>query len=323
MSDNQRLSRPSEQARSQQDRSTQDRPGLAIAWFLASIGLISVIDTICKRFTAELSAVELVWGYFLGIFLTLCVYFTVRRQPIGALLRTKRPVLQGLRAGFLVGSIVALFIGLTYLPIAETAAIGFTAPLFMTALSVPVLRERVGAHRWIAVIAGLIGVMIIVRPGGGLWHWAATMPLIGAVFFAAFQLTTRMLANNEDNNTTLFYTGLAGLFWISLLAPFYWTTPTALHWLVFIGTGAMGAMAHLCFIKAFALAQASFLAPFNYSKLIWVAGLGYLVFGDVPSLNMWLGSGLIALAGAYVLYRETKARGAKNDSGGKMDGKAA
>jgi len=283
------------------------RPGFAIALMLVAIGLISVVDTICKAYTDELHAVELVWGYFLGIFTCLLVYFAACRETWTALTTTRRPLLQWARPAFLVASIATLFVGLTYLPIAEATAIGFTAPLFITALSVPLLKEPVGRHRWIAVLLGLAGVLIIVRPGGGLWHWAAVMPLIGAVCFAFYQLTTRLLASTERTHTTLFYTGLGGVVWTSLIVPLFWTTPNAEHAVVFLLTGAMGAGAHLCMIRAFAQAEASLLAPFNYSKLIWVAILGYLVFGDVPTVNMLIGSSVIIVAGLYVLHRERRA----------------
>ena len=285
---------------------TEQHPLKAIGFFTAAILLISVVDTISKIFTTDLHAVQLVWGYFIGINLTLLVYFTVRGERPSALLATKRRVLQFARPAFLVASITSLFIGLTYLPIAECTAIGFTAPLFITALSVPILKEKVGFHRWAAVIIGLAGVLIIVRPGGGLWHWASMMPLIGAVFFAGFQLVTRVMAASERTHVTLFYTGIGGLLWTSLMVPFFWTPPTEVHWAVFIGTGVMGALAHLCMISAFNRAEASLLAPNNYTKLIWVAVLGYFVFGDVPSLNMWAGTVVIVLAGAYVLYRERR-----------------
>jgi drug/metabolite transporter (DMT)-like permease len=273
---------------------------------LAAIGFISVVDTVCKAFTDELHAVQLVWGYFLGIFVTLCGYFLVRGVPLRKLYATSRPMLQIARPAYLVASISALFIGLTYLPLAEATAIGFTAPLFITMLSVPILKETVGLHRWLAVAAGLLGVVIIVRPGGDLWHWSAAMPLIGAMCFALYQLSTRQLATTETTHSTLFYTGLGGLIWTSVIVAFFWTTPRPLHWLVFLGTGVMGAAAHLCMIRAFERAQASLLAPFNYSKLIWVAVLGYVAFGDLPGLNTMLGSIVIMASGLYVLYRETR-----------------
>lgn len=281
-------------------------PRMAILLLLAAIGLISVVDTVCKAYTDELHAVQLVWGYFVGIFLTLCVYFAIRRVPPRKLFMTRRPLLQAARPAYLVTSIAFLFIGLTYLPIAEATVIGFTAPLFITALSAPLLRETVGLHRWLAVVVGLLGVLIIIRPGTEVWHWSAAMPLLGAACFAMYQLSTRQLATTETTETTLFYTGLGGLLWTSVIVGPFWVTPTLAHWGVFLATGIMGALAHLCLISAFERAQASLLAPFNYSKLIWVAILGYLVFGDLPGVNTLLGSVVIIASGLYVLYRETR-----------------
>jgi drug/metabolite transporter (DMT)-like permease len=285
---------------------TEQHPLKAIGFFTAAVLLISVVDAVCKIYTADLHAVQLVWGYFVGINLTLAVYFVVRGERLSGLLKTERRGLQFARPAFLAGSITSLFIGLTYLPIAETTAIGFTAPLFITALSVPLLKEKVGFHRWAAVLIGLAGVLIIVRPGGGLWHWASIMPLVGAMFFAGFQLITRVLASTERTHVTLFHTGIGGLFWTSLMVPFFWTEPTLVYWAVFIGTGVMGALAHLCMISAFNRAEASLLAPHNYTKIIWVAVLGYVLFDDVPSLNMWVGTAVIVSAGVYVLYRERR-----------------
>jgi drug/metabolite transporter (DMT)-like permease len=132
------------------------------------------------------------------------------------------------------------------------------------------------------------------------------MSLLGAVCFAFFQLLTRRLASEERHQTTLLYTSLAGTAWASLIVPFFWITPSADHWLMFVIIGAMGAGAHFCMIQAFAKAQASLLAPLNYSKLIWVLILGYLVFGDFPGLDTLLGSAVIVAAGIYVLYRESR-----------------
>ena len=206
----------------------------------------------------------------------------------------------------MVCSISSLFVGLTYLPLAEATAIGFVAPLFITVLSVPILKEKVGIHRWCAVIVGLVGVMIIVRPGGNFWQLVSIMPLIGALFFALFQILTRLLSTTENPLTTLFYTGIGGLFWSSLIVSFVWIDPAPIHLLVFLATGVLGALAHLCMINAFNYAEASLLAPYNYTKLLWVAVFGYFIFDDIPSIDMWFGAGVIILAGLYVLYREKK-----------------
>ena len=282
----------------------KQHPLKGVLFFMTAIFLISVVDTVCKVFTKDLHSIQLVWGYFVGINLTLWVFFLFKGAKFSNLRRTERPLLQIIRPAFLVCSISSLFIGLTYLPIAEATVIGFVAPLFITALSVPILKEHVDIHRWSAVAIGLVGVIIIIRPGGDLWHLASVMPLLGALFFALFQIITRLLAATERTHTTLFYTGLGGLAWSSLIVPFVWVTPSITHIFVFLSTGAMGAMAHLCMISAFDRAEASLLAPYNYTKLIWVSVLGYLIFNDVPSLDMWIGAIIIVSAGFYVLYRE-------------------
>jgi drug/metabolite transporter (DMT)-like permease len=278
------------------------KSNVGIFYFLGAIGLISLVDTICKFYTDELHAVMLVWGYFVSMTVFVAAYFGSRRQV--TLLHSGLPVLQMARSGFLVLSIASLFVSLTYLPIAEATAIGFTGPLFITALSVLFLGERVGWHRWLAVAVGLAGVLVIVRPGGAVWHWSAGMALLGAVCFAFFQLITRRLARQDRHHTTLLYTSIGGTFWTSLIVPFFWTTPTTGQSAMFLIIGAMGAGAHFFMIQAFSRAEASLLAPFNYSKLLWVAILGYLVFDDLPDLNTMIGGTIIAAAGLYVLYRE-------------------
>ena len=279
---------------------------IGVFYLLAAIGLISLVDTICKFYTDELHAVLLVWGYFVGITVFVAGYFGCRGQF--APLKSSRPALQIARSGFLVASIACLFVSLTYLPIAEATAIGFTGPLFITALSVPLLGERVGWHRWLAVIIGLAGVLIIIRPGGAVWHWSASVALMDAVCFALFQLATRRLANHDRHETTLLYTSIGGTLWATVMVPFFWTAPTTSQIGMFVIIGAMGAGAHFFMIQAFLRAEASLLAPFNYTKLIWVTVSGYLVFDDFPGLETMIGSAIIATAGLYVLYQEGRRR---------------
>ena len=286
--------------------SQKHQPLKGIFLFITAIFLISIVDTICKFFTKDLHAIQIVWGYLIGINVTLWIFFFFRVEKFSTLLVTNKLSLQIIRPAFLICSISSLFLGLTYLPIAEATAIGFVAPLFITALSVPILREKVGIHRWSAVVIGFLGVIIIVRPGTEFWHIASIMPLLGAFFFALFQIFTRLLSTTENTYTTLFYTGIGGLGWSSLIVPFVWSPMLRIHFFVFFSVGFMGAIAHLCMISAFDRAEASFLAPYNYTKLLWVAVLGYIIFGDIPSLEMWLGAFIIVSAGFYVFSREKK-----------------
>ena len=282
------------------------QPLKGVFLFITAIFLISIVDTICKFFTKDLHAIQIVWGYLIGINVTLWIFFFLKGEKLSKLVKSKKLVLQIIRPAFLICSISSLFIGLTYLPIAEATAIGFVAPLFITALSVPILKEKVGIHRWSAVLFGFLGVIIIVRPGTEFWHIASIMPLLGAFFFALFQIFTRLLSTTENTYTTLFYTGIGGLGWSSLMVPFVWSPMLRIHFFVFFSIGIMGAIAHLCMISAFDRAEASFLAPYNYTKLLWVAVLGYIIFGDTPSLEMWLGAFIIVSAGFYVFSREKK-----------------
>ena len=286
--------------------SQKHQPLKGIFLFITAIFLISIVDTICKFFTKDLHAIQIVWGYLIGINVTLWIFFFIKGEKLSKLAKSNRLVLQLIRPAFLICSISSLFLGLTYLPIAEATTIGFVAPLFITALSVPILREKVGIHRWSAVVIGFLGVIIIVRPGTEFWHIASIMPLLGAFFFALFQIMTRLLSATENTYTTLFYTGLGGLGWSSLMVPFVWSPMLRIHFFVFFSIGIMGAIAHLCMISAFDRAEASFLAPYNYTKLLWVAVLGYIIFDDIPSLEMWLGAFIIVSAGFYVFSREKK-----------------
>ncbi len=283
------------------------RPLLAVGLMVAAIGFIAIVDTIAKEMTGRLHALQILWGYFFGI-AGFVLAWALTGGGFRELVRTRRPGLQAGRAALLVTSIGALFIGLTYIPIADATVISFMAPLFITALSALFLKERVGVHRWTAVLVGLAGVVLIVRPGTGLWHWAAAGPLLGALAFAGYQVATRALAATEQTGTTLLWTALGGLAWISLAQPFVWQPLDARDWLIFAGLGAMGAAAHFCMISAFERAQASLLAPFNYTKLIWVALLGYVVFGEVLGPLTIAGAALIVAAGLYALFRETRAR---------------
>ena len=294
----------------------QKKTHIGILLLLASIGFITVIDTGAKYMTSDLPALQLVWGYFFGIFASLCL-LALGKLALGGLalgcgrrlcrqLSTRRPLLHLGRVGLLVASISLLFLALTHMSLADATAISFTSPLFITLLAIPILGEKVGKARWLAVLGGLCGVLVVVRPGSGLASWVSLLPLLGAVAFAAFQIVTRLLARTETTYATLFYTGLFGLIWSSLTLPLVWVTPQPWHWLAFLVQGALGVGAHLCLIKAFKLAEASLLAPFNYSKIIWAAAAGYLVFGNIPTLNTLAGAAIIALAGLFVMLHERR-----------------
>ncbi len=284
---------------------TSDRNVHTGALFLVmSNGLTAGVDTVAKYMSPSLHGVQVVWGYSLAITVLVLGYAAFRPGPLWRAFATRRPLLQFGRGAMLFATISMLFVALAKLPLADVIAISFAAPLFITLLAAPLLSERVGAHRIGAVVLGLAGVAIVMRPGAGVFEWAALLALASALFFAFFQLATRVLASTEAPFTTLLYTGIGTLACSSLAVPFFWAPISAVEMVVFAVIGGLGVAAHVCMIRAYAFTQASFLAPFNYAKLLWAVALGYLVFGDVPQLNVIAGSVVIVASGLYVLYRE-------------------
>lgn len=278
-----------------------------ILLMLCSMSAIAVLDAIAKLLSHRLPGVQVTWGYFTCILLALTVYAALRGRSIFGLLRSRRPVLQILRAAALVGSLSLLFTGLAYLPLAEATTISFTSPLFVVALSGPLLGERVGLHRWGAVIVGLLGAVIVMRPGSEMFQPAALFPLFGAVFFAFFQIVTRRLGNADDPITTIAWTAGGGALILTPVMPFVWMTPVAPELAIFVGMGALGLVAHLCLVGAFALGDASMLAPFNYVRILWAIALGVVLFGDWPDVGTLVGGAVIVASGLYVLVRESRA----------------
>ena len=273
-------------------------------FLVMSNGLTATVDAAAKYMSPSLHGIQVVWGYSLAITVLVLGYAAVRPQPIRRAFATRRPLLQFGRGAMLFVTISMLFMALAHLPLADVIAISFAAPLFITVLAVPLLSERVGLHRIGAVLAGLAGVAIVMRPGAGMFEWAALLALASALFFSLFQLTTRVLAATEPPFTTLLYTGIGALACSSLAVPFFWAPISAFELAVFAVIGILGVGAHVCMIRAYAFTQASFLAPFNYAKLLWAVALGYLVFGDVPQVHVIAGSVVIVASGLYTLYRE-------------------
>ena len=201
-------------------------------------------------------------------------------------------------------AVAAYWLALAWLPITTATAIGLTAPLVVVALSVPLLGERVGARRWLAVTVGLIGALIIIRPGGDM-HWSAILVIAATVLYALFLIQTRRLAVRDDPRTTAAYTMVVACVVSTIAVPFFWITPANLtDLLVFVGIGMAGAFAHLGLIKAFEYGEASFVAPFDYAQLIGAALLGYVIFAELPDLWTWVGATIIVASGIYVARRE-------------------
>ena len=275
---------------------------LAILFVLITSVMFAFLDTGVKYVGQFYPVLQIAWARY--VFQMVLVPVVIGRTRPRDIIRTKRPGLQVLRSLMMVGATLSFFTAVGYMPVAEAAAIGMIAPLMVTALAIPLLGEKVGRRRWMAVVCGLIGALIIIRPGYGALSWAAILPVITAICYALYQITTRMLAEIDPPITTFFYSGAVGVVVLSFAVPFSWQTPTLGGWAMMISLGLLAGAGHYCIIQAIRRAPASVLAPFGFVQLVWVTILGYLVFGDLPDRFTILGAAIVVASGAYVYYRE-------------------
>lgn len=279
-----------------------DRPFKGIALILASTVFLGTSDVTAKYLSATLPSIEITWIRFL-VFAMIMTPAMMPGSPLFAM-QTGRLGLHLLRGATILGSSLFFISGLRFLPIAEASATGFVAPLFVTALSIVFLGEKVGLRRWIATAVGLIGVLIILRPGTGAFHMAAFFPLVSALAWACTLIITRMMSGTERAITVMAYSAIVGLCILSALVPFVWVTPTW-HDIAFgVLIGIASTAGQWIVVLAFRYADASVLAPFSYTQLLWVSILGFFIFGEVPDAYTITGAAFIVASGLYTAHRE-------------------
>jgi drug/metabolite transporter (DMT)-like permease len=276
-------------------------PLRGILFLIASTVVFSVADVITKQLASTLPPPEVAWMRYVTFALVIIPVVLVKGGP--ALLRSQRPSLQILRGFGMVGSSLLFIESLPYLPVADATAIFFISPILIMALSVLVLGEAVGWRRWTAAAVGLVGVVIVVRPGTGAFQSAALLPMIGASSWAVGAVVTRKIVGDHAL-TTLAYSALVGSIVLSALMPFNWVTPNAAQIGLGLCMGVLFAIGHWFIVLAYRHGNASLIAPFSYVQLIWAGTLGYLVFGTLPDSWTITGAGIIALSGLYTAYRE-------------------
>jgi len=273
-----------------------------ILLIVAAVSTFALMDTTAKYLSRTYPVPAIVWARYFTQTLVMILVLGPRLRL--DLLRTRRPGLQIARGFTLALATLLFFSALSLMPIAEASAITFVSPLLLTALSVLLLRERVPPVAWIAVAAGFVGVLFIIRPGGAVFSAAAALPLATACCFAGYQIMTRQLANVDSSFTTLFYSAIVGTALMSLVVPFFWHPPESLlHGLLLVTLGVLGAVGHFVLIRAFHYAPASVLAPFVYSQLVAALILGEAVFGDFPDGWSLVGMAIIVASGVFIALR--------------------
>lgn len=278
------------------------RTAQGILLTLLAMFLFGVMDALSKALTAEHAVPQILWVRYI-VFSGLAI-IALRRQGLARVWHTERPWLQGLRGLLLVVENGVFVLAFKYLPLADVHAIAAAAPLIVVALSVPILGETVGIRRWLAVLVGFLGVLLIIRPGFQEVRPAMLIALLGALMWGSYQIMVRLAARTDPSSTTWLWSAAIGLFATTLVGPFTWTQPTPTGWLMLIGVALLGSAAHLALIKALGLAEAGALQPYSYTLLLWASVIGFFAFGHVPDRSTLAGAALVLASGLYAWHRE-------------------
>jgi len=281
-----------------------------ILYMLASVCVFSLINAVIKWQSARYPLDEVV--FFRCIFSLLPCCAILYAQGGLRLLRTHR-LREHLGRGVMqFTSMMCIFSAFAMMPLADAVSISFSAPLFLTMLSIPLLGERVGPHRWGAVLAGFAGVLLMMKAGGefggGFASTGAVLALASAAIGASVSIAVRRMTLTEASATLVTYQVLVTTVLSAALLPLAWRTPAWPDLLMMAGAGLCAGIGQFWWTQAFRFAPAAVTAPFGYSSMIWSLVLGYFIWGDEPTPGLIAGAAVVVASGLYILYRETLRR---------------
>jgi drug/metabolite transporter (DMT)-like permease len=280
-----------------------DRPALGIVLMIAGIAGFAVMDATIKWLTADYPVTQVVAlrSWFGLPFLCLLALYEGGLKA----LKTRRPLVHIGRYTLVLALSFSFFWALSQMKLVDAIAITFAAPILITALSVPLLKEPVGLHRWLAISIGFCGVLIMLRPGAGVFQWAALVVLGSAVVYALLMITTRAFKSTESTAALMLYPQLGMSLTGIVFAPLFWVTPNLSDLGLFALAGMFGSVGVVCLTNAFRLAPAATISPFEYTALIWATLLGFLLWDELPDTYTLIGTGIVITSGLYIIYRET------------------
>ena len=280
---------------------------LGVAFVLLAMFVMPFTDAAAKFLTGRFPVSEITWLRYV-VHLCVLLPLVVWREGFRALV-PRRLGYQLLRGVFMVGSTFMFFLGLTRLPMADTLALVFLYPMTVTALSAFFLGEQVGWRRWLAVAAGLLGTLVIIRPGSDVFQWWSLIPVIGGTSYAFYLAITRAVGPTAPPLVSAVYAVIFGTVAMPLLPSEAWVMPVGRDLLIAASMGIGSAVVHFLVALGYQKAPASLLAPFGYAEMVMAATLGYVIFGDLPDSWTWVGIAIILSAGVYISIRESRAAG--------------
>ena len=272
------------------------RQGAGILLIVVATISFAVLDTVTKLGVKLAPVMMLLWGrYVFQAVVTFVMRFPAQRA---GLLRTPNPRFQLLRGVLLLITSTCSFVGLQYLPVGEFTAMVMLSPLVATAMAAAVLKNHVSPRRWALMVTGLVGVVLVVHPGGQVFSWALLFPVVMVTAYGWFQVLTSRLSGEENPYTTQFYTGLVGALLMCPIVVFSWSLAALQeHWAWFLIIGFLGTFGHLMLIRAYQRASAPVLTPYLYTQIAFATLSGWLVFDHMPDVLAWLGIAVIASSG--------------------------
>jgi drug/metabolite transporter (DMT)-like permease len=272
-----------------------------IFFILLAVFLFAGSDALSKYLTNDYPVVMVLWVRY--VVHTLLMLAVLRPPSLGKLIECKQPKWQVLRGLCMVCTNLLFISALHFIPLAEGTAIVYISPLLVLALSGPILGDQVGRLQWIAVVIGFIGVLIVVRPGGSLFHPVALLAIAAAFSFSIYQLITRKLSGIDNANATNLISGMISAIVTSAMIPFFWKTPTLPMALFMVGLGVSALLSHLFMTHAYQFAKPALLAPFTYMQLLFAGIIGYFLFDHTPDFLGLVGMFIIVLGGLFTLVK--------------------
>lgn len=284
----------------------QDNIPLGILYMVLSTMLFGAVNALVKWEVAIYPVGEVAFFRTLFALIPILLFIVPRRGL--AVFRTDRFRDHFRRAASQLGSMTCIFFAFKLMPLAGATAISFVAPLITTLLSILLLKEKVGIHRWSALVMGFLGVLLVTHPGAGAFQWGAVFALGNAILISTVALAIRQMSVTESSDTLIVYQILLLVPLTALLLPFGFVAPPPVDFALLVAAGIFNGVAQFWWTKALHLAPASAVTPFNYLSLIWAMIVGFIVWGDLPTSNLILGSVIVVGSGLYLLWRETARR---------------
>jgi drug/metabolite transporter (DMT)-like permease len=281
---------------------------LAGILFMCGAGLLFPVMGGFAKFLGEAgyNSLQVSWARAFGHLVFMMAFFVPRFGL--RMLRTRRPITQLVRSTMLFTSNATNFLAIIYIPLAKSASISLMAPLFVLVLAWLTLGERTTAGRLVAIFVGFAGVLIVIRPGTELFHWASLLVVVSAAGYAVYQVLTRLISAIDPPETSAIYSSVVGGFGMFAVLPFVWTTPQGVRDILFFcSLGVLGALGHYFVARALTYASANIVAPFQYMQLLGSVAVGYFFFGDFPDIWGWVGAAVIVASGLYIGWSQRKA----------------